>query len=124
MEPCIPAARTLVSRTRGLEAKEIFSPSGRGRKMPLTSPLIDQALSQLCAFHSPFSMSMSDTEIHPLTPAEGSAAANCFLLHRIRISCDPSLRPIRLYPMQLQVPGDCRYAAYSVRFSSWSERSI
>ena len=43
MEPCIPAARTLVSRTRGLEAKEIFSPSGRGRKMPLTSPLIDQA---------------------------------------------------------------------------------
>jgi hypothetical protein len=28
---------------QGLEAKEIFSPSGRGRKMPLTSPLIDQA---------------------------------------------------------------------------------
>jgi hypothetical protein len=29
---------------QGLEAKEIFSPSGRGRKMPLTSPLIDQAI--------------------------------------------------------------------------------
>jgi hypothetical protein len=33
-----------VSRT-GLEGKEISSPSGRGRKMPLTFPLIDPALS-------------------------------------------------------------------------------
>ena len=30
---------------QGLEAKEISSPSGRGRKLPLTSPLIDQAIS-------------------------------------------------------------------------------
>ena len=30
--------------TYGLEGKEIPSPSGRGRKMSLTSPLIEQAL--------------------------------------------------------------------------------
>jgi len=30
--------------TYGLEGKEIPSPSGRGRKMSLTSPLIDQAI--------------------------------------------------------------------------------
>jgi hypothetical protein len=30
---------------QGLEIKETFSTSGRGRKMSLTSPLIDQALS-------------------------------------------------------------------------------
>jgi hypothetical protein len=51
-----------VSRT-GLEGKEISSPSGRRRKMPLTSPLIDQALSQLCAFCSSFCRSMSEAII-------------------------------------------------------------
>jgi hypothetical protein len=30
---------------QGLEGKEISSPSGRGRKMSLTSPLIDQDVS-------------------------------------------------------------------------------
>ena len=37
------AARPTSSRAQGLEGKEISSPSGRGRKMSLTSPLIDQA---------------------------------------------------------------------------------
>jgi hypothetical protein len=32
------------SHAQGLEGKEISSPSGRGRKMSLTSPLIEQAL--------------------------------------------------------------------------------
>jgi hypothetical protein len=38
---------------QGLEVKDALSPSGRGRKMSLTFPLIEQALSQLCAFCSP-----------------------------------------------------------------------
>ena len=46
-------------RPQGLEGKEISSPSGRGRKMSLTSPLIDQAMSQTCTFHSPFWRSVS-----------------------------------------------------------------
>ena len=33
------------SRAQGLEGKEISSPSGRGRKMSLTSPLIDRDVS-------------------------------------------------------------------------------
>jgi hypothetical protein len=37
---------------RGLEVTESLSPSGRGTKMSLTSPLIDQAIVQVCAFHS------------------------------------------------------------------------
>jgi hypothetical protein len=32
------------SRAQGLEGKEISAPSGQGRKMSLTCPLIDQAL--------------------------------------------------------------------------------
>src|SRR5437867_5206879 len=66
MEPCIPAARTLVSRTRGLEAKEIFSPSGRGRKMPLTSPLIDQAIAQVCAVYSPLTVNECNRDVTPI----------------------------------------------------------
>ena len=42
-----------LSRAQGLEGKEISSPSGRGRKISLTSPLIDQAISQACAVSSP-----------------------------------------------------------------------
>jgi len=44
MEPC-KIRRTTKPRTHapGLEGKEISSPSSRGRKMSLTSPLIDQA---------------------------------------------------------------------------------
>jgi hypothetical protein len=34
------------SSAQGLEGKEISSPSGRGRKMSLTSPLIDQAITR------------------------------------------------------------------------------
>jgi hypothetical protein len=41
------------SHAQGLEGKEISSPSGRGRKMSLTSPLIEQALAQACAIYSP-----------------------------------------------------------------------
>ena len=37
----------------GLEGKEMSSPSSRGRKMSLTSALIDQAIAQLCVFSSP-----------------------------------------------------------------------
>src|SRR4249919_646157 len=37
----------------GLEGKDAFSPSGRGRKMSLTSPLIDQAFTPACAVCSP-----------------------------------------------------------------------
>lgn len=43
MEAC-KIRGTTPSHARGLEGKEISSPSGRGRKMPLTSPLIDQAI--------------------------------------------------------------------------------
>ena len=39
---------------QGLEVAESLSPSSRGRKMSLTSPLIDQAFSQACAVCSPF----------------------------------------------------------------------
>jgi hypothetical protein len=35
---------------QGLDVKETFSTSGRGRKMFLTSPLIDQAFSQAAPF--------------------------------------------------------------------------
>ena len=46
MEPCkIRGTTQRLPHAQGLEGKEIFSPSGRGRKMPLTSPLIDQAIS-------------------------------------------------------------------------------
>ena len=38
---------------QGLEVKDALSPSGRGRKMSLTSPFIDQALVQACAVCSP-----------------------------------------------------------------------
>jgi len=38
----------------GLKGKETSSPSSRGRKMSLTSPLIDQAMTQACAVFSPF----------------------------------------------------------------------
>jgi len=44
---------------QGLEIKETFSTSGRGRKMSLTSPLIDQALAQACAICSPKTGTMS-----------------------------------------------------------------
>jgi len=44
---------------QGLEIKETFSTSGRGRKMSLTSPLIEQALAQACAVCSPKTGSMS-----------------------------------------------------------------
>jgi hypothetical protein len=43
MEPC--KIRDDIQRfphAQGLEAKKMFSPSGRGGKMSLTSPLIDQ----------------------------------------------------------------------------------
>ena len=43
---------------QGLEVKNASSTSGRGKKMSLTSPLIDQALSHVCAFCSP-----SDTSL-------------------------------------------------------------
>src|SRR5262252_2507462 len=45
MEPC-KIRRTTKPRTHapGLEGKEISSPSSRGRKMSLTSPLIDLAI--------------------------------------------------------------------------------
>jgi len=46
------------SHAQGLEGKEISSPSSRGRKMSLTSPLIDQAIAQACAFYSLFCVSM------------------------------------------------------------------
>jgi hypothetical protein len=35
------------SRAQGLEGKEISAPSGQGRKMSLTCPLIDQALARI-----------------------------------------------------------------------------
>ena len=38
---------------QGLEVKDAPSPSGRGRKMSLTFPLIDQALAEACAVSSP-----------------------------------------------------------------------
>jgi hypothetical protein len=42
MEPCkIRGTTQPSSHALGLEGKEISSPSGRGRKMSLTSPLID-----------------------------------------------------------------------------------
>jgi hypothetical protein len=47
------------SHAQGLKGKEIPSPSSRGRKMSLTSPLIDQAIAQLCVFCSPTSGSVS-----------------------------------------------------------------
>ena len=55
--------------TYGLEGKEIPSPSGRGRKMSLTSPLIDQALAQACAVCSPKSGSMSEIGIFQHLPS-------------------------------------------------------
>ena len=45
------------SHAQGLEDKEISSPSSRGRKMSLTSPLIEQALAQACGVCSPKSES-------------------------------------------------------------------
>ena len=39
-----PARPDLSSHAQGLEGKEISSPSSRGRKTSLTSPLIDQAI--------------------------------------------------------------------------------
>jgi len=45
MEPCkIRGTTNTSSHAQGLEGKEISSPSSRGRKMSLTSPLIDQAI--------------------------------------------------------------------------------
>jgi hypothetical protein len=42
MEPCkIRGTAQPRLHAQGLEGKEISSPSGRGRKMSLTSPLID-----------------------------------------------------------------------------------
>ena len=41
MEPS-KIRRTPSSHAQGLEGKEISSPSGRGREMSLTSPLIDR----------------------------------------------------------------------------------
>jgi hypothetical protein len=46
MEPCkIHGTTQRPSHAQGLEGKELSSPSGRGKKMSLTSALIDQALS-------------------------------------------------------------------------------
>jgi len=42
------------SHAQGLKGKETSSPSSRGRKMSLTSPLIDQAITPACAVSSPF----------------------------------------------------------------------
>ena len=44
---------------QGLEVTESLSPSGRGTKMSLTSPLIEQAFAQACAVCSPQSGRMS-----------------------------------------------------------------
>jgi hypothetical protein len=45
MEPCkIRGTAQPRLHAQGLEGKEISSPSGRGRKMSLTSPLIDRDL--------------------------------------------------------------------------------
>jgi hypothetical protein len=45
MEACkIRSTTHPLVHAQGLEGKEISSPSGRGRKMSLTSPLIDQAI--------------------------------------------------------------------------------
>ena len=53
MEPC-KIRGTTKPRTHapGLEGKEISSPSSRGRKMSLTSPLIEQAFSPVARSHS------------------------------------------------------------------------
>ena len=48
MEPCkIRGTTHPSSHAQGLEGKEIPSPSGRGRKMSLTSPLIDRDFSPI-----------------------------------------------------------------------------
>ena len=44
--------------TRDWMPRTITRASGGGRRMFLTSPLIEQAMSQACAFHSPFPGSM------------------------------------------------------------------
>jgi len=55
MEPCkIRGTTNTSSHAQGLEGKEISSPSSRGRKMSLTSPLIDQALHKFAPFLRPF----------------------------------------------------------------------
>jgi hypothetical protein len=60
---------------QGLEVKDALSPSGRGRKMSLTSPFIDQALTQACAFCSPDkrkeSANLCYGDISPVDPALG-----------------------------------------------------
>jgi len=44
---------------RGWKSRKSFSTSGQGRKMFLTSPLIEQALAQACAVCSPKTGTMS-----------------------------------------------------------------
>jgi hypothetical protein len=78
MEPCkIRTTTQPLPYARGLEGKEISSPSSRGTKMSLTSPLIDQALSQACAFHSPFLVILSVIEIFLNYQAIFACAERC-----------------------------------------------
>src|ERR1043166_6789819 len=55
--------RTPPIADRGWKSRNSFSTSGRGRKMFLTSPLIDQAIAQACAVCSPKPGSMSEIAI-------------------------------------------------------------
>src|ERR1700758_1823290 len=55
------------SRARGLEGKKISSPSGRGRKMSLTSPLIEQLLAQARVACSPFAGQRCNRDVSTVT---------------------------------------------------------
>src|SRR5262249_15779576 len=86
MEPCKIHGTTqrLASHTGGLEGKEIPSPSSRGGKMSLTSPLIDQAIAQACAFSSPFCLSVSAIAILRQTTRLAVSGTNALAHSRLR----------------------------------------
>ena len=67
MEPCKIPARTNASshaQGAGKQRKYLLLPV-EGRKMSLTSALIDQALAQVCAVCSPFCVTMSEMDLLP-----------------------------------------------------------
>jgi hypothetical protein len=67
---------------RGWKSRKSFSTSGQGRKMFLTSPLIDQALAQACAVCSPKTVTMRVIEIFRQLVLWARGLIRTFILNR------------------------------------------
>jgi hypothetical protein len=69
----------------GLEGKDAFSSSGRGRKMPLTSPLIDQAITLIEPSASPRGRGFEcNGDISTSLPTSDVSRNFCYLISLFR----------------------------------------